>query len=206
MDRGSEAGAVVRDAVEVDHRDLADALLQHRDARVEDRLTLFGRFILGVLAQIAQLAGALNLLRKIDLQLALERGDFVVELLQNPLFHRPTQTVPQWLAVRAISSRQNPLVRTFRELADDPDPTGERVLLDGIHLVQDAHLSGALFEVVVVAASRLREVTEEGELASALEREGVDVVAADDKVFASLSPVKTPAGIAAIARRKVTAP
>jgi TrmH family RNA methyltransferase len=108
--------------------------------------------------------------------------------------------------VRSISSRQNPLVRTFRELADDPDPTGERILLDGIHLVQDAHLSGALFEVVVVAASRLRDVTDEGELASALERDGVDVVAADDKVFASLSPVKTPSGVAAIARRKVTAP
>jgi TrmH family RNA methyltransferase len=108
--------------------------------------------------------------------------------------------------VRSISSRQNPLVRTFRELADAPDPTGERILLDGIHLVEDAHRAGALFEVVVVATSRLRQETEEGELAAALERDAIDVVEADDKVFSALSPVKTPSGIAAIARRKVTAP
>jgi len=117
-----------------------------------------------------------------------------------------TNDQPSPNSVRSISSRQNPLVRTFRELAGDPDPTGERILLDGIHLVQEAHSSGALFEVVVVAASRLREVTEEGELARALERDAIDVVAADDKVFAALSPVKTPSGVAAIARRKVTAP
>jgi len=108
--------------------------------------------------------------------------------------------------VRTISSRQNPLVRTFRELADNPDPTGERVLLDGVHLVRDAHKSGALFEVVAIAASRLDADSEEGELARDLDRDAVDVIAADDKVFSALSPVKTPSGIAAIARRKVTAP
>ena len=107
--------------------------------------------------------------------------------------------------MRSISSRQNPLVRNFRDLANEPDPTGERVLLDGAHLVNDAHRSGALFEVVVVAASRL-ERAEESELVNTLEDAGVDVVAADDRVFASLSPVKTPSGVAAIARRKVTAP
>lgn len=107
--------------------------------------------------------------------------------------------------MRTISSRQNPLVRTFRELADNPDPTGERVLLDGVHLVQEAHDSGAMFEVLVVAASRL-DGTEEGELARRLEGADVDVVAADDKVFAAMSPVKTPSGVAAIVRRQVSAP
>lgn len=80
------------------------------------------------------------------------------------------------------------------------------MLLDGVHLVRDAHKSGALFEVVVVAASKLTTMTEEGEVAETLEREAIDVVSADDKVFAALSPVKSPSGIAAIARRKVTAP
>ena len=108
--------------------------------------------------------------------------------------------------MRTISSRQNPLVRTFRELADNPDPTGERVLLDGVHLVRDAHKSGALFEVVAVATSRLDADSDEGELARDLDRDAIDVIAADDKVFSALSPVKSPSGIAAIARRKVTAP
>jgi TrmH family RNA methyltransferase len=108
--------------------------------------------------------------------------------------------------MRTVSSRQNPIVRTFRSLADNPDPTGERVLLDGAHLVQDAHASGAMFEVLVVAASKLHSPTEEGTLALALEQSEVDVIAADDKVFAALSPVKTPSGLVAIARRTVSAP
>ena len=108
--------------------------------------------------------------------------------------------------MKSISSRQNPIVRTFRALADDPDPTGERVLLDGVHLVRDAHAAGAMFEVVVIAASRLDGDGEEGRLARQLEAAGVDLIAADDKVFAALSPVKSPSGLVAIARRKVTAP
>jgi TrmH family RNA methyltransferase len=108
--------------------------------------------------------------------------------------------------MKTISSRQNPVVRVFRELAKDPDPTGERVLLDGAHLVRDAQTSGAEFEVLVVAASRLASETEEAELVRTLEGAGVDVIAADDRTFAALSPVKTPSGIAAIVRRKVSAP
>ena len=108
--------------------------------------------------------------------------------------------------MRRISSRQNPLVRSFRELADHPDPTGERVLLDGAHLVREAHTSGAVFEVLVVALSHVESGGEEGELATIVEGAGVDVVAVDDKVFSAFSPVKSPSGVAAIVRRKVSAP
>lgn len=108
--------------------------------------------------------------------------------------------------MKSISSRQNPIVRTFRALADNPDPTGERLLLDGAHLVRDAHAAGAVFELLVVAASRLGGGTEEEHLIKELAPAVIDIVAADDKVFAALSPVKSPAGIAAIVRRKVTAP
>jgi TrmH family RNA methyltransferase len=108
--------------------------------------------------------------------------------------------------VRSISSRQHPIVRTFRALADDPDPTGERVLLDGAHLVRDAHASGGVLELLVVAVSRLRAGTEEEQLVRELESSAIEVVAADDKAFAALSPVKSPTGIAAIVRRRVTAP
>jgi TrmH family RNA methyltransferase len=107
--------------------------------------------------------------------------------------------------VRTISSRQNPLVRNFRDLAADPDPTGERVLLDGAHLVRDALSAGAEFEVLAVSTSR----ADEGE-AAALARElalaGVDVVQVADSVFPALTPVKTSSGIAAIARRRVSTP
>jgi len=108
--------------------------------------------------------------------------------------------------VKFISSRQNSIVRTFRALADDPDPTGERVLLDGLHLVRDAHTAGAVFELLVVSKSRLADGTEEAQLIRDLDGATLEVAIADDKVFGALSPVKSPSGIAAIVRRKVTAP
>ena len=106
--------------------------------------------------------------------------------------------------MKTISSKQNPIVRAFRSLSRTPDPTGVRLLLDGVHLVRDAHSSGVALDVVVVARSRLQSDTEERELVHALRRHGVEVITASDQVFAALSPVKTPSGIAAIGRRRST--
>ena len=75
-----------------------------------------------------------------------------------------------------------------------------------MHLVHDAHVAGAAFETIVVASSRLGTNTEEAQLARSLETSGADVVTADDKVFAALSPMTSPSGIAAIVRRHVTTP
>ena len=108
--------------------------------------------------------------------------------------------------MRLISSRQNPIVAAFRTLADEPDLSGTRLLLDGAHLVSDARSSGLHFETVAVAASKLTSQTEEGLLAQRLDREGIDVVEASDAVFDAISPVKSPSGIVAIAgRRGITA-
>jgi TrmH family RNA methyltransferase len=103
--------------------------------------------------------------------------------------------------MRTISSRQNPIVRMFRDLAERADPRGTRVLLDGAHLVRDAHAARASVEIAAVAASRLTDDTEERRLADLLERQGTEVVVAPDAVFAAMSPVRSPSGIAAIARR-----
>ena len=80
------------------------------------------------------------------------------------------------------------------------------MLLDGVHLVRDAHAAGAVFEVLVIAASQLGTRSEEDQLAHIFEADSIEVVAAHDTVFAALSPVKSPSGMAAIARRKVTTP
>jgi TrmH family RNA methyltransferase len=106
--------------------------------------------------------------------------------------------------VKTISSRQNALVRAYRDLARKPDPAGRRLLLDGAHLVREAHAAALPFESVVVAQTRLRQETEEGALAQSLQRAGVDVVTAGDQVFAAVSPVRTPSGIVAIAHRHPT--
>ena len=100
-----------------------------------------------------------------------------------------------------ISSRQNPLVRAFRDLAKTPSPDGTRLLLDGVHLVRDAANAGLIFEAVAVAASRDDGRSEEGRAAHALRDQHVDVVTVGDNAFAAMSPVRAPSGIAAIARR-----
>ena len=103
--------------------------------------------------------------------------------------------------MRRVSSRQNDAVRAFRALAREPDSNGARLLLDGVHLVRDAHRAGIDLELVVVAASRLDTETEEQHLIEILERDGVDVAVASDRVFDAISPVRSPSGLAAIARR-----
>jgi TrmH family RNA methyltransferase len=103
--------------------------------------------------------------------------------------------------MQSISSRQNPLVRLFRELADTPDPSDARVLLDGVHLVREARAATLEFDAVAVASSQLIGNTEEGELARVLESTGAPVFTVSDAVFAAMSPVRSPSGIAAVARR-----
>jgi len=108
--------------------------------------------------------------------------------------------------MKTVVSRHNPIVRAFRELANQPDPHGGRLLLDGAHLVREAADAGLEFEVVCVASSHVDRETEGGALALALDRRRIDVVAMPDAVFAALSPVRTPSGIAAIARRQRSSP
>ena len=103
--------------------------------------------------------------------------------------------------MRTVTSRHNPIVRLFRDAANAQDVSGERLLLDGVHLVRDARAAGVAFDVVAVAASGVETASEEAILGEALAREGVDVVSVPDHVFGALSPVKHPSGIVAIARR-----
>jgi RNA methyltransferase, TrmH family len=105
--------------------------------------------------------------------------------------------------MRTISSRQNPLVQAFRELADAPDPANARLLLDGVHLVRDAVRAGLTIEVAAVGETRLDQAGEERELALTLDAAGADVVAVAEPVLAAMSPVRTPSGMVAIARRRV---
>ena len=108
--------------------------------------------------------------------------------------------------MKTIASRQNPIVRACRDLADRPDATGTRLLLDGVHLVREAAEAGLEYEVVCVSTSHVDRRTEAGILAVTLDDRNVHVVVMPDKVFALVSPVRAPSGITAIARRRERAP
>ena len=112
--------------------------------------------------------------------------------------HRP--------CMQSVTSRQNPLVRSLRALAAEPDPEGRRLLLDGVHLLRAAINAGVSMDLVAVAASRLDEASEEGDAARALDRGGTVVVSVADRVFPALSPLRTPSGIVAVARRQAFDP
>lgn len=93
----------------------------------------------------------------------------------------------------AIASRQNAAVRNCRALARGRD--GDRVLLDGVHLFEDALAAGVALETVIVSR-RLADTHKA--LVAALERVAPVYLAADDIVQAA-SPVRSPSGIVGIA-------
>jgi RNA methyltransferase, TrmH family len=100
-----------------------------------------------------------------------------------------------------ITSRHNPVVRTFRELADEPDATGTRLLLDGAHLIREAMAAEMEFETVAVVGS-CAPGTEEADVARAVHDHGARVLTVSDSAFAAMSPVRSPSGIVAIVRRE----
>jgi TrmH family RNA methyltransferase len=75
-------------------------------------------------------------------------------------------------------------------------------LLDGAHLLSEARASGlaiesAVFDHEVLDDPPLRTLAEQ------LAAEGADVFIVSTKVLASMSPVRTPAGVIGIARRRI---
>jgi TrmH family RNA methyltransferase len=98
--------------------------------------------------------------------------------------------------VPPISSRQNPLVKQFRAVAAS---AGDDLLLDGPHLLDEAVTSGLGIDLVAV-----RDDIGQGPVALAVERAkrcGARVVAVTESVLAAMSPVRSPSGVVALARR-----
>lgn len=88
-----------------------------------------------------------------------------------------------------------------RALAQRPDPAAVRLLLDGTHLVTEAHEAGLTFEFAAIDETALAGQAPEGRLARQLVSAGVDVLAVTPAVLAAMSPVRTPSGMVAIVHR-----
>jgi TrmH family RNA methyltransferase len=97
-----------------------------------------------------------------------------------------------------ITSRQNPVVRRFREIARTP--SADELLLDGPHLLAEALLAHLPVEVVAVDSCATN-----GEIAALsrrAEEAGARVLEVSPSVLDTMSPVRNPSGIVAIAQRR----
>lgn len=95
-----------------------------------------------------------------------------------------------------ISSRQNALVKRFRELARTGHHQG-MVLLDGAHLLREA--LAAHIPIETVAFEESSRDSEVQQLAAETARSGIRTVAVTSPVLEAMAPVRTPSGIVAIA-------
>lgn len=100
-----------------------------------------------------------------------------------------------------ITSRQHPLVQTFRAVA-----RGGRglALVDGWHLLEDAARAGARVDLVALHGAPPDAAC--GALVDQLAADGVRVVQVSAAVLNALSPVRTPTGVVALVERPAPAP
>src|SRR5579871_951052 len=103
-------------------------------------------------------------------------------------------------AFSRLTSRQHALVSACRDLARGRGESGA-VLLDGAHVIAEALASDVPIDAAIVSADLLADDGPHGRrLVEALHRHGTTVYEGTDDVIAAASPVRTPAGLVAIAR------
>jgi len=94
-----------------------------------------------------------------------------------------------------VSSRQNAVVKRFREAARGDNP--HLIVLDGEHLLAEAIASGLRIDTAAFANR-----SSNAQLMSAAERAGGVVITVSDQVLEAISPVRKPSGIVALAGRR----
>ena len=97
----------------------------------------------------------------------------------------------------AITSRQHPIVKQFRELAHG---TGPAMLLDGWHLLTEAVAAGIAIETVAWCGP---PTTAEQITLERAQRGGAHVIEVSGSVLNAISPVNAPTGVVASATRPI---
>lgn len=94
-----------------------------------------------------------------------------------------------------ITNRQHPIVKAFRELARGGGPL---ILLDGWHLLGEAADANIAVETIAICGP---PTAQEQRVVDRLRRAGAEIVAVSGTVLNALSPVNSPTGVVASARR-----
>src|SRR5262245_36431230 len=95
-------------------------------------------------------------------------------------------------------------VKRYRELARNPTNNGDQreLLLDGPHLLVEARRSGLAIESAAFEHDAFADPVVKT-LAEQLVADGADVYIVSRKTLETMSPVRSPAGVVAIARRSL---
>lgn len=104
-----------------------------------------------------------------------------------------------------LASRRHPFVAQCRELAANRRSGDPLVLLDGPHLIGDALAAGVPLVAVAIAPRMLADPTA-ADLLAALRASPAELFAATEQTLEAASPVRSPAGIVAIARFEAAGP
>lgn len=104
--------------------------------------------------------------------------------------------------METIASRQNPLVSLMRRVAQgDPEQKG-RILLDGLHLLQEARAAGVAVSSAAFGTRALAAADGQARrLATTLAGLGCRVVQVSDQVLEAMSPTESPSGVVALGTR-----
>ena len=105
-----------------------------------------------------------------------------------------------------ITSRQNAIVKRFRELArvTGGGASGE-ILLDGAHLVEEARACGVAIDTAAFSERQLASHRSPlVQLARDVKADGGRVLGVTDQVLAAMSPVAHPSGVVAIGRTRAS--
>src|SRR5438552_18902307 len=99
-------------------------------------------------------------------------------------------------------TRQHSSVRRFRELARNPASNGldRELLLDGAHLLAEAHASALTIDVAAFDNDALK-APDMRSLAQQLSARGTEVLIVSRSLLDAMSPVQTPSGAVGIAWR-----
>ena len=98
-------------------------------------------------------------------------------------------------------TRQHSIVKRYRALAASSggNSLDRELLLDGVHLLAEAHASGLHIDTAAFEHAALNQ-PETRVLAERLAAAGTEVLIVSGNVLAAMSPVKTPSGVVGIAR------
>lgn len=103
--------------------------------------------------------------------------------------------------IHAIAGRHSARLQVFRDLAHRRRSGDPRLLIDGWHLLVEAREAGLAIECAAFTTDLL-DVRETTVFAESLAASGTEVLSVNGSLMAALSPVRTPAGVVAIARRE----